>query len=195
MAEMKQRFSDQPTTATTTTTTTDPANKPKTRTRSAMAKRGLRSLLIAVATPTCLTLLALHSSKHAYNRNNGHATDHSIGVLFPPWWAAQLGWACSSVLIGLASWLVWAEGGFHKKPNLVPLYVAQFGLGLAWNAVVFGVGEVKVGLGLCFAWFGAVFGCYKSFKRLNPIAADLVKPCLVWVVVLVALNVKLLRQP
>ncbi|MCL7037200.1 hypothetical protein MKW94_027229 [Papaver nudicaule] len=43
--------------------------------------------------------------------------------------------------MGLSTWLVWAERGFHKQPNALPLCATQLGLSLLWKPVVLLMGS------------------------------------------------------
>ncbi|KAL9384995.1 hypothetical protein Peur_022005 [Populus x canadensis] len=61
----------------------------------------------------------------------------SMPFWFPPPWALHLTCMTSSFLMGLSAWLVWAEGGFHRNPAALYLYLAQLGLSLAWDPIVF----------------------------------------------------------
>lgn len=110
---------------------------------------------------------------------------------FPRLWALHLACLGSSFLMGLSAWLVWAEGGFHRKPMAMLLYLSQLGLSLAWDPVVFKAGATRIGLVLCVALFGVMIACVKAFKNLNPLAGDLVKPCFGWAVLLSLANLKL----
>lgn len=97
--------------------------------------------------------------------------------------------------MGLSAWLVWAEGGFHDRASGATafyLYLAQLGLSLAWLPTVFWMGASWFGLVVCLAVFGALVGCLRDFRAVNPIAGDLVKPCLAWTAFLAIVNLKLL---
>ncbi|OVA14858.1 TspO/MBR-related protein [Macleaya cordata] len=153
----------------------------------AMAKRGLRSLAIAISIPVSLTLITIYCSGSSQNYK---ALPKPFW--FPPLWALNFFYVASSFFMGLSSWLVWAEGGFHKQPTALPLCLAQLGLSLAWKPVVFVMGGIRLGLTICVAMFGTLVGCSRIFRDVNPIAGDLVKPCLVWVAFLTIINYKLL---
>ncbi|KAK4482194.1 hypothetical protein RD792_009336 [Penstemon davidsonii] len=150
------------------------------------ARRGLRSLTLAVAFPLSLSVLDifLFGSSNRYR-------NIEKPFYFPPLWALHLACLGNVFLSGLSAWLVWAEGGFHRKPTALALYLGQLMLSLVWYPVVFGAGAVRVGLVLCAALFGVVVGCSRIFKNMNPIAGDLVKPCLVWAVLLAVVNLRL----
>ncbi|XVF72599.1 hypothetical protein PTKIN_Ptkin12aG0133800 [Pterospermum kingtungense] len=182
---LKQRFRDGP--DITTTTTKDDKNRANRREKKmAMAKRGLRSLAIAVSFPLSLTSLNIYL----------FGSGHSYGALakpfwFPPLWLIHITCMASSFVMGLSAWLVWAEGGFHDRPTVFSLYLAQLGLSLAWLPIVFWLGASWVGLVVCLAVFGALVGCSRDFRQVNPIAGDLVKPCLAWAAFLAIVNLKL----
>lgn len=155
-------------------------------TRKQKAKRGLKSLAIALSIPVLLTLLdiSLFGSSYQY-------VSMEKPFWFPRLWALHLACLGSSFLMGLSAWLVWAEGGFHRQPMAMLLYLSQLGLSLAWDPVVFKAGATRVGLVLCMALFGVLIACVRAFKNVNPIAGDLVKPCLGWAVLLSLANLKL----
>ncbi|TMW91757.1 hypothetical protein EJD97_013928 [Solanum chilense] len=155
-------------------------------TRKQIAKRGVKSLTIALSIPLLLTLIdiSLFGSSYQY-------VSMEKPFWFPRLWALHLACLGCSLLMGLSAWLVWAEGGFHRQPMAIILYLTQLGLSLAWDPVVFKAGATRTGLGLCVALFGVLIGCFRAFKNVNPIAGDLVKPCFGWAVLLSLANLKL----
>ncbi|PHT86194.1 hypothetical protein T459_08300 [Capsicum annuum] len=154
--------------------------------RKQKAKQGLRSLTIALSIPLLLTLLDIFLFGSSYQY-----VSMKKPFWFPRLWALHLACLGSSFLMGLSAWLVWAEGGFHRQPMAMLLYLGQLGLSLAWDPVVFKAGATRVGLVLCVALFGVLIACVKAFKNVNPIAGNLVKPCLGWAVLLSLANLKL----
>ncbi|KAM3356140.1 translocator protein [Capsicum galapagoense] len=154
--------------------------------RKQKAKQGLKSLTIALSIPLLLTLLDIFLFGSSYQY-----VSMKKPFWFPRLWALHLACLCSSFLMGLSAWLVWAEGGFHRQPMAMLLYLGQLGLSLAWDPVVFKAGATRVGLVLCMALFGVLIACVKAFKNVNPIAGNLVKPCLGWAVLLSLANLKL----
>lgn len=185
---------DAPAAAAPTTTT---KARPRRADRRTMAKRGLRSLALAVSLPLSLTLLDIYffgplnapAAAHA-----AAAADEAERPFVPPLWILHTLCAVSSLLMGLSAWLVWAEGGFHRRPAALPLYLAQLGLALAWGPVVFGLGAGRVGLAMAAGMVAAMVGCYKTFGEVNPIAGDLVKICFAWAGLLSVVNLKLVSM-
>ncbi|XP_043722214.1 translocator protein homolog [Telopea speciosissima] len=183
---LKQRIRDESTKNTTNVdNSNNNINKNRRAKRTVMAKRGLRSLTLAVAFPLSLTLFTIYCSA-------GSGSIHGKLAKKPFFWALHLASLASSFLMGLSAWLVWAEGGFHRQPTALYLYLAQLILGLSWAPITFTYGATRFGLIVCVSLFGALVGCSQSFRRMNPIAADLVKPCLAWVAFMTIVNFKLL---
>ncbi|PIA61468.1 hypothetical protein AQUCO_00300757v1 [Aquilegia coerulea] len=190
---LKQRTKDDSTSTTTTTT-----NNNKTRSsgggtkdkQMAMAKRGLRSLAIAIATPLLLTLTTIFLFGSG---QNNYQNVEKKPFWYPPLWGLHLGCVISSILMGLSAWLVWAEGGFHKQPSVVPLYLGQLLLSLSWDPIVLKMGASWIGLIICVGLFATLVGCSTRFRQVNPIAGDLLKPCLAWAAYLTFVNYKLIH--
>ncbi|XP_008800837.2 translocator protein homolog [Phoenix dactylifera] len=176
---LKHRPRDDPTAPSTTTTTTTKNRKAQ---KLAMAKRGVRSLAIAIAIPFILAALSSYASCTA-------ATAIVPKAFWrPPVWAIHLASISTSCLMGLSAWLVWAEGGFHSQATTLPLFLAQFLLGLFWGPLVFRLGATRVGLVVCIILLAALFACSRSSRRVNPIAGNLMKLCLAWVSFLAVFN-------
>lgn len=165
---------------------TDTGEKPSHRPdrKKAMAKRGLRSLAVAVALPLALTALDISLF--------GSTSRKRLG--FPPLWALHATCLISSMLLGLSAWLIWADGGFHREPKALALYASVLGLGLAWDPIAFSLGATRVGLVVALALLGSLFGCYRKFRGMNPIAGDLVKMCFAWAGFVSVVNLKLIAM-
>lgn len=154
-----------------------------------MAKRGLKSLAIALTLPLSLTVISAYiGSSSSVN----DAVTSRKPFWFPPSWALHLTCPASSLLMGLAAWMVWADGGFHRNPMGLLLYLAQLLFTVLWDPLVFAAGATRLGLFVCLGMFVSQFGCMLVFRPVNPIASDLIKPCLAWVAFLSIVNFKLL---
>uniref|UniRef100_A0A7N2RES8 Translocator protein homolog n=2 Tax=Quercus lobata TaxID=97700 RepID=A0A7N2RES8_QUELO len=181
---LKHRSRDDPNII--TTTRNNKSTKNRRENNMAMAKRGLRSLAITVSIPLSLTLLTIYlTSTHSY-------VMVSKPSWFPPLWAIHITSLASSFLLGLSAWLVWAVGGFHQKPTALSLYLAQLGLSLVWHPIVLGSGASWVGLAVCLATFGALVGCFRICKEVNPTAGDIIAPCSAWTAFLAIVNLTLI---
>ncbi|RRT75430.1 hypothetical protein B296_00031234 [Ensete ventricosum] len=182
---LKHRPKEEPTTtATTTATHTTCSHKYRKDQKLAMAKRGLRSLAVAVAIPAFGTAASISIA--------GATLVATRPSWSPPVWTFHLGSLLMSALLGFSSWLVWAEGGFHGRSEALPLYLLELLLSLLWAPLVFSAGFPRPGMAVCAAHFAVLFMLSQSYRQVNPIAADLIKPYLAWVSFLVVFNYKLL---
>ncbi|KAG2309745.1 hypothetical protein Bca52824_029496 [Brassica carinata] len=152
--------------------------------KRAMAKRGLKSLTVAVAAPVLVMLFETYFL-------GGYGNRARSSSWIPPPWVLHATRLISSGLMGLAAWLVWVDGGFHKKPNALYLYLAQFTLCLLWGPVTFLLGSGLAGFVVWLGQSAALFGCYKAFNEISPVAGNLVKLCLAFAAFVAAVNVKL----
>ncbi|XP_078445198.1 TSPO(outer membrane tryptophan-rich sensory protein)-like protein [Wolffia australiana] len=144
--------------------------------KMAMAKGGLKSLAVALASPPLLTA----------------ATARLLGG--PPAAALRLMAMSAALLLGLAAWLVWADRGFRRRPAAAALYGAAAALGLAWGPVVFGAGAARAGLAVCAGLVLALVGCARTFRQCNSVAGDLAKVCVAWACFLGLYNYRLLSN-
>ncbi|XP_058727927.1 translocator protein homolog [Vicia villosa] len=156
-------------------------------TKKSQAKRALRSLAIGITIPFAITLtiIILFGSSKRYN------------VLSKPFWFAPLWYIHSATLgsslcMGLAAWLVWADGGFKGESDALCFYVAHISLSIVWHPLVLVMNAYAVA-----AVSGAVncvtlLICYLRFRKVNPFAKDLAKPCLAWTVYLTLVSFKLM---
>ncbi|GAB2300659.1 hypothetical protein Dimus_034693, partial [Dionaea muscipula] len=171
----------------------DVQQKAKRQSRIASAKRGLRSLSVAVAIPFCLTLANIYLFG---NTRSAHGTTSAPTKSWaPPLLALHAACLASASLMGLSAWIVWAEGGFHRDPAVLVPYLCLLGLGLAWDPVVFWLGANWAGLAVAAAAAGAILRWSAVARRVNPMAADLIMPCLAWTGFLAFVNLKLLLSP
>ncbi|XP_076933936.1 translocator protein homolog [Bidens hawaiensis] len=149
------------------------------RTRSqkkpSMASRGFRSLSLAIVAPVGLTLTII-----IWLGDSNTYKTLARPFWIPPLWAIHLTSVSSALLMGLSAWLVWAESGFHRTPMAMVMYLAQLGLGLAWDSTFFKTGPTQTGLAMIVGQLVTILLCSHMFSRMNPIAGDLVKLCFLW---------------
>ncbi|XP_022151009.1 translocator protein homolog [Momordica charantia] len=174
-----------PTESDDSATATAPARKP-----TATARRGLKSLAVAVSVPVSLSLLAVY----LLSDPTKFPPSSPKPFWFPSAAAVNLGSFASSLLMGAAVWLVWADGGFHSTPNALYLYTLYVLLCFTWYGLLLGAGAPRLAAVACLAKTAALVGCDRLFRRVNPIAADLVKPCLAWSVFLTVVNLTMVAQ-
>lgn len=153
----------------------------------ASSPRALGKLAVSVAIPLLITMtmVLLFGSGQNYR---------VLATLFwlPPLWFIHVASLGSSFLLGLAAWLVWSDGGFDSESHALPLYVAQISLTMVWNPLVLVFGVAWLGFVVSAIQFGTLFACYLCFKRVNPFARDLIRPCLAWVAYLTFVSCQLI---
>nr|UYE91652.1 translocator protein [Tamarix hispida] len=194
-SEVRQRSKDeQPTAAAAATQDVDEPKKNSSRKRTATAKRGLRSLSIAVALPLILSLADIYyfGARDSYDRTISSKPTTAAAAWLPPLWVLHVSRLSSAAVMGVSGWLVWAQGGFHGRRDMLLLFLIQFGLGLVWDPIVFKLGSNLAGLAVSAAVFGVLLRCSKLFGNVSSVAGDLVKPCLAWAGLLGFVNLVLL---
>ncbi|XVF38721.1 hypothetical protein REPUB_Repub20aG0126300 [Reevesia pubescens] len=152
--------------------------------KKARAKKALWSLTIAIAIPVSLTLFIIFK----FGSGKRYRAISDKPFWFPPLWLIHLASIGSSFSMSLAAWLVWVDRGFHMNSNALPLYISEVSLSIVWVALM---GAVWFGFMCCLLHLGTLFACYYTFRKVNPFARDLVKPCLVWFAFLTIVSYKL----
>jgi hypothetical protein len=152
------------------------------------AKRGHRSLAVAVTFSAALTAVAFYVS------GPGSSADETSRAPSPVMVAiARAGSVAAEAVMALAAWMVWAEGGLHGMPGatLAP-YAAQLLAAAAWPALALRLGAGWAGMACCAAMAAGAAACVRGFGRVNPVAGDLAMPCAAWAVLLAVMNYKML---
>jgi tryptophan-rich sensory protein len=148
---------------------------------------GITSLIVAVGTPLVLGIIDAVIN----NPSTQWYKDLKKPRWQPPSFLFGGAWSILYPLMGLASWLVWAEGGWAKQSYPLTLYGIQLALNLLWPALFFGIRNLGLALVDIVALAAAIIATLLAFKPVNEIAANLLKPYLAWVLFATALNYKL----
>jgi len=64
----------------------------------------------------------------------------------PPDWLFGVVWSVLYVFMGLASWLVWADGGWAKQGWPLKLYCTQLVVNYLWPIVFFSLHQLPLGV-------------------------------------------------
>jgi translocator protein len=114
-----------------------------------------------------------------------HAADFYTALTRPHWsppaWLFGPVWSVLYTLMGVAVWLVWREGAWHRHATALNLFVAQLAVNASWSW-------------LFFAWHMGVAACVEivvlwwliiattiAFWRVRAWAGVLMLPYLAWV--------------
>jgi benzodiazapine receptor len=111
----------------------------------------------------------------------------------PPAWIFGPAWTLLYIMMAVAVWLVWREGGWKVQRRALSLFLLQWLLNALWTPLFFGIHRP----GLAFAeilllWF-ALLATLISFWRVRKAAGVLLLPYLLWVSFATALNFAILR--
>ncbi|HWL51454.1 MAG TPA: TspO/MBR family protein [Chthoniobacteraceae bacterium] len=102
-------------------------------------------------------------------------------------------WTVLYVLIGLAAWLVWREGGWKAQWKPLSLFLVQWILNTAWTPLFFGLHQPGWALFELIVLWGLAVATGIAFWRVRQLAGVLWLPYLLWLTFAVALNFSIWR--
>ena len=111
----------------------------------------------------------------------------------PPGWVFPPVWSLLYLLMGIAAWLVWCQGGFNANRKALGLFLAQLVLNALWTPLFFGLhrpGWAFLEIIVLWSCIGAT--AYHFGLRSRP-AGLLLLPYLAWVTFAAFLNFTLWR--
>jgi tryptophan-rich sensory protein len=111
----------------------------------------------------------------------------------PPGWLFGPVWTLIYVLMAVAAWLVWREGGWARQRRPLTLYIVQLVLNAAWTPIFFGLHQPGWALIEIVLLWVAIVATLLAFKPVRPLAAWLLAPYLAWVSFAAFLNFTLWR--
>lgn len=157
------------------------------RALSVPASEGMKSLYVAVGIPLVLGFIdaIFNSPLQKWYFELRKPKWQPPGPIFGG------AWSLLYPLMGLASWLVWAEGGFAKQAVPLTLYAVQLVLNLSWQALFFGAKRLGAAFYDIVALDIVLIATIFAFKPVNEVAANLLKPYLAWVLFATALSWRL----
>ena len=123
--------------------------------------------------------------------------DWYAGLLKPSWnppaWVFGPAWTLLYVMMAVAAWLVWREGGWKQQWQALALFILQWLLNAMWTPLFFGMHRP----GLAFAELAALWlvlvATLMSFWRVRNLAGVLLMPYLAWASFAAVLNFNIWR--
>ncbi|MEO6927418.1 MAG: TspO/MBR family protein [Rhodanobacter sp.] len=106
----------------------------------------------------------------------------------PPPWVFGPVWSVLYALMGIAAWLVWREGGWHRRRGVLALFVAQLALNALWTWLFFGWHRGALAFADIVVLWVLIVATMIGFWRMRPLAGALLLPYLCWVSFASALN-------
>ncbi|MES2713951.1 MAG: TspO/MBR family protein [Pseudomonadota bacterium] len=109
----------------------------------------------------------------------------------PPNWVFPVVWTTLFCLIAIAGWRVWRdEGGW--SPALT-VYAIHLGLNAGWSAIFFGMRRIGLALAELVVFWCSIVVMIVMFYAIDPLAAWLLAPYLLWVTIAGCLNYSIWR--
>ena len=107
------------------------------------------------------------------------------GLTKPPWnppaWVFGPAWTTLYVLMAVAAWLVWREGGWKRQRFPLGLFLLQWLLNALWTPLFFGMHCSGLAVAEIILLWLALAATLWSFWRVRKTAGVLLVPYLVWV--------------
>ena len=111
----------------------------------------------------------------------------------PPPWVFGPVWTLLYLMMAVAAWLVWRQGGWRAQRGPLSLYVVQLALNALWTPVFFGLRSPGLALAVIVLLGVAIVLTGRAFRSVSSAASWLLVPYLVWVVFAAALNFAIWR--
>ncbi len=106
----------------------------------------------------------------------------------PPAWLFGPVWSALYLLMGIAAWLVWREGGFGKARTALSLFIVQLAANALWSWLFFGWRQGALAFVEIIVLWLLIVATIVMFWRVNRLAGALLFPYLAWVTFAAALN-------
>ena len=97
-------------------------------------------------------------------------------------------WTVLYLLMGLAAWLVWREGGFRARRLALGLFLVQLAVNALWSWLFFGWHLGALAFADIVLLWGLLVATLVAFWRVRPVAGALLVPYLLWVSFATALS-------
>lgn len=97
-------------------------------------------------------------------------------------------WSVLYALMGIAAWLVWREGGWHRQRGVLALFVIQLAINALWSWLFFAWHHGALAFADIMLLWLLIVATTVGFWRVRPLAGALLLPYLAWVSFASALN-------
>jgi benzodiazapine receptor len=111
----------------------------------------------------------------------------------PPAWLFGPAWTLFYILMAVAAWLVWREGGWKTQGQALSLFLLQWLLNALWTPLFFGLHRPGLAFAEIIIFWLVLAATLASFWRVRKVAGVLLMPYLAWVSFAAALNFTIWR--
>lgn len=152
----------------------------------------IKFLRIILVVATCLAVGFLSSKFTQQSINTWYPT--LIKPVFnPPNWIFAPVWTTLYILMGIAAGIIWNQYETNKKQTTTAFqyFIAQLALNFLWSYLFFGLQNILLALIEIILLWLLILETYNTFKKINPTAANLLIPYILWVTFAAILNCSL----
>ena len=110
-----------------------------------------------------------------------------------PGWVFGPVWTLLYILMAVAAWLVWREGGWQRQRWPQGLFLPQWLLNALWTPLFFGMHHAGLAVAEIILLWLALAATLWSFWRVRAVAGVLLAPYLAWVTFAGLLNFSIWR--
>jgi len=111
----------------------------------------------------------------------------------PPAWVFAPAWTLLYVMMAVAAWLVWREGGWKVQRRALGLFVLQWLLNALWTPLFFGMHHPGLAFAEIILLWWVLAATLVSFWRVRKATGILLMPYLAWVSFAAMLNFTIWR--
>lgn len=97
-------------------------------------------------------------------------------------------WSIMYVLTGISAWMVWTHGGWEAQRGALVLWAFQLVLNILWNPIFFLTHNMELALVDIAALWAMLMWTVTVFHQIEPLAAAINIPYLLWVSFATVLN-------
>jgi tryptophan-rich sensory protein len=145
------------------------------------------ALTVAIVIPVVGGFLSGYFiTKDKVKKSNGWYDSLKKPAWNPPRWVFGPAWTLLYVLMGIASYLVWNQGGANQLA--LTIYGLQLLINFAWSPVFFGAQRPDIALILILVLWFMIIATMVLFYAITPVAMYLLVPYILWVTYASTLN-------
>jgi tryptophan-rich sensory protein len=111
----------------------------------------------------------------------------------PPSWIFGPVWSLLYLMMAVAAWLVWREGGWKLQRQALGLFLVQWLLNALWTPLFFGLHQPGLAFAEIVALWLLLVITVALFWRVRKLAGALLVPYLIWVTIAAVLNFTIWR--
>ncbi len=112
----------------------------------------------------------------------------------PPGWVFGPVWTALYIMMAVAAWLVWRQGGWKIQKKALCVYLVQLGLNALWTPLFFGLQQPGWAFAEILVLLAAILATLAVFLRVRTAAGVLLIPYALWVGFAAFLNFTIWRM-